>query len=69
MDHCVISSDVVVDEGAECYNTVLMNGCHVRSGAKVYDCLVAPNEAVRKGEIVNETRDGIALYAGGRTVK
>ena len=69
VDHCVISSDVTVDEGAECYNTVLMNGCHVRAGAKVYDCLVAPNEIVRKGEEVNATRDGIALYAGGRTVK
>ena len=69
VDHCVISSDVIVDEGAECYNTVLMNGCHIRPGAKVYDTLVAPNEIVRKGEVVNESRDGIALYAGGRTVK
>ena len=69
VDHCVISSDVIVDEGAECYNCVLMNGCHVRAGAKVYDALVGPNEIVHKGDEVNAARDGIVLYAGGRVSK
>ena len=69
VDHCVISSDVVVEEGAEAYNAVLMNGCHIQAGAKVYDCLISPNEIVKKGEIVNQTRDGVALYSNGRAVK
>lgn len=69
VNHCVISSDVIVEEGAECYNAVLMNGCHIRSGAKVYDCLIAPNEVVKKGETVNSARDGIVLYANGRSSK
>ncbi|MBE6127476.1 MAG: glucose-1-phosphate adenylyltransferase [Erysipelotrichaceae bacterium] len=69
IDHCVVSSEVIVEEGAECYNVVLMNGCHVRSGAKVYDCLVGPGETIRKDEVVNGSREGIALYALGRTAK
>ncbi|MCR5349140.1 MAG: glucose-1-phosphate adenylyltransferase [Bacilli bacterium] len=69
VDHCVISAEVVVEEGAECHNAVLMNGCHIHSGAKVYDCLVAPNEVVRRGETINAARDGIVLYAGGRETK
>ena len=69
LDHCVVSSDVTVEEGAECVNAVLMNGCHIRSGAKVYDCLVAPNEIVHKGEEVNLARNGVVLFASGRVSK
>ena len=67
--HCVISSDVVVEEGAECHNVVLMNGAHVRAGAKVYDALIAPGEIVKRGEVINGEREGIVLFAGGRATK
>ena len=63
VDHCVISSEVMVDEGAECYNSVLMHGVYVGKGAKVYDALVGPGSHIDAGEIVNEEKDGIALIA------
>ena len=69
ISHCVVSSDVVVEEGAQVVDTVLMNGAHVRSGARVYRALVGPNEVIKKGEVVNESREGIVLYAGGRIQK
>ncbi len=69
ISHCVVSSDVIVEEGAECQNCVLMNGAHVRAGAKVYDALIAPGETIKRGEIVNGERDGIVLFAGGRATK
>ncbi|MBP5216663.1 MAG: glucose-1-phosphate adenylyltransferase [Bacilli bacterium] len=62
-DHCVISSEVVVEEGAICKNAVLMHGVHIGRGARVYDALVGPGSHVDPGEVINKERDGIALVA------
>lgn len=66
VDHCVVSSGALVEEGAECHNAVLMAGCHIHSEAKVYDCIVSPGEIVHKGEVVNAEREGIALLYKGK---
>ena len=66
VDHCVISSDVIVDEGSLVKNSVLMNGVHVGLGCKVYDAVVGPYSTIEDEEIVNESQEGIALIANGR---
>ena len=66
IDHCVISSGVHIEEGAECVNAVIMNGVTVKRGAKLYDCLIAPNSTIEENTVINAERNGIALYANGR---
>ncbi len=66
VDHCVISSDVIVDEGSVVKNSVLMNGVHVGLGCKVYDAVVGPYSTIEDEEVVNEEHEGIALVANGR---
>ncbi len=66
VDHCVISSDVVVEEGALVKNTVLMNGAHLGRNCRVYDAVVGPYSSIDKGAVVNEEKNGIALVANGR---
>ena len=66
VDHCVISSDVIVDEGSLVKNSVLMNGVHVGLGCKVYDAVVGPYSTIEDEEVVNESQEGIALIANGR---
>ena len=63
IDHCVVSSEVVVEEGAVCVNTVLMHGVVVKKNAKVYDALVGPGSLIEEGQVVNDKHDGIALVA------
>ncbi|MCQ2742621.1 MAG: glucose-1-phosphate adenylyltransferase [Bacilli bacterium] len=60
---CVVSGEVVVEEGAYCENTVLMTGAHVCKNAKVYDAIVGPETTIEEGEVVNEEKDGIALIS------
>ncbi len=66
VDHCVISSDVIVDEGSVVKNSVLMNGVHVGLGCKVYDAVVGPYSTIEDEEVVNEEHEGITLVANGR---
>jgi len=66
VNHCVISSGVVVEEGAECHNAVIMERAIIKKGAKIYDCVIAPDTVVEGDVRVNEERDGIVLYAKGR---
>ena len=65
VDHCVISSEVVVEEGAVCKNTVLMHGVHIGKNAKVFNALVGPASRIENGQEVNGTEDDIALIANG----
>jgi len=66
LDHCVVSGEVTVEEGAVCVNTVLMHGVVVKKNARVYDALVGPGSHIKEGEVVNETRQGIALVANAK---
>ena len=66
VNHCVISSGVVVEEGAECHNAVIMERAIIKKGAKIYDCVIAPDTVVEGDVRVNEEKDGIVLYAKGR---
>lgn len=66
VEHCVISGDVLVEEGANVVNTVLMRGALVRKGATVYDAIIGPDSLVDENESVNAERDGIVLLVNGK---
>ena len=38
----------------------------IKKGAKIYDCVIAPDTIVEGDVRVNEEKDGIVLYAKGR---
>lgn len=64
--HCVISSDVIVEEGAVVVNSVLMNGAVIHKGAKIYDAVIGPYSQIEPNSKINASREGIVLLANGR---
>lgn len=69
VDHCVISSDVIVEEGASVVNSVLMLGARIEKGAKVVDAMIGPNTLIEAGEEVNAAKDGIALVCNKKALR
>ncbi len=67
--HCVVSSGVIVDEGAKCSNAVLMPDCHIYSGAIVKNAIVGPGEHVHKATPILGDKDDIILFTGGKCNK
>ena len=68
VDHSVISNEVLVEEGAEVYNSVLMPGCRIKKGAIVKNAMVAPEAVVEENEHVLPKKDEIILVSNGRDV-
>ena len=66
VDHSVISNEVVVEEGAEVYNTVLMPGCRIKKGAVVKNAMVAPFAEVEENQKVLPKKDEIVLVSNGK---
>ena len=65
VDHCVISSQVEVEEGAKVVNSVLMQGVSIKKGAVVENAIIGPNSEVEENEQLNVGNKDIALYARG----
>lgn len=65
VDHCVISSQVEVEEGASVVNSVLMQGVSIKKGARVENAIVGPNSKIEENEQLNVGSSDIALYARG----
>ncbi|HBM69891.1 MAG TPA: glucose-1-phosphate adenylyltransferase, partial [Firmicutes bacterium] len=65
VSHCVISSQVEVEEGASISNSVLMQGVIVKKGAVVENAILGPNTIVEEDEQLNVGNKEIALYARG----
>lgn len=65
VDHCVISSQVEVEEGASVVNSVLMQGVSIKKGARVENAIVGPNSEIEENEQLNVDSSDIALYARG----
>ena len=66
IDHCVVSSDVIVEEGAFAHNAVIMGGAILRKGARVEDAIIGPNTLIDAGEAVNLEHNGIALVCNSK---
>lgn len=61
---CVVSNEVLVEEGATVSNSVLMTGCKIGKNANVLNAVIAPNAVVKAGVKIEGSKDKIALYAG-----
>ncbi|MDD7316974.1 MAG: glucose-1-phosphate adenylyltransferase [Bacillales bacterium] len=64
--HSVLSNEVVINEGAEIINSVLMPGVKVGKDAKVYNAMVGPNSAIEDGQVVGDLNDKVILFANGK---
>ncbi len=63
VNHSVISSDVLIDEGAVVDNSVIMTGATIGKNAVVKNAVIAPNSIVEDGAKVVGKSDNIKLYA------
>lgn len=64
IDHCVVSSEARVREGASCKNCVIMNGAIVDKGVQVSNAIIGPYTLV--SEDVKGEPGNIALIANGK---
>ena len=67
----VLSSNVVIEEGAEVVDSVLMAGAVVKSGAKVVYSIVDENTVIEGGAVVGEDKEagnGIAVLGRNITI-
>ena len=63
-ESCVISSDAIIEEYAECINCVIMAGAHIKTHAKVKNAIIAPGVVVEAHESINtKDEDRIVLVA------
>jgi glucose-1-phosphate adenylyltransferase len=69
VDHCVVSGESLIEEGASCKNAVIMNGAIIKKGAVVEDCIIGPDTLIDEGEKVNAEHDGIALEVNGKAAQ
>lgn len=63
IDACVVSSNVMVEKGAKCDHTVLMQGATIKKGAIIHNAIVAPGAVVEENEKVNVDSKSIVLVA------
>lgn len=69
VDRCVISGEVLVEEGAKVSNTVIMNGAVISKGAVVRNAIIGPYTLVEPNEKLNVHGDDIELFANGKAAK
>jgi glucose-1-phosphate adenylyltransferase len=65
VDSCVISDEVLIEEGAVCTSCVIMNGATIKKGAKVNNAIIGPNAVIEEGEEVNLDSEEIVLISKG----
>lgn len=69
IDHCVVSGETEIREGAKCKNVVIMNGAIIGKGAVVEDAIIGPDTLIEDNEKVNLEHDGIALVVNGKAAE
>ena len=68
VDHSVVSNEVTVEAGAVVKNSVLMTGARVCKGAKISNCLLAPDAYVGENVIIEPKGDKIELISGKKVM-
>ena len=64
VDSCVISNEVLIDEGAVCNKCVIMQGARVGKNARVDNAIVGPNTVIADGAKVNVNGKEVVLLTG-----
>lgn len=70
VEHCVLFTNVTVEEGAEVKDSVVLSGSVIKKGAKVSHAVIGENEVIEEEtQIGEEQSDAICLVAGGKITK
>ena len=64
VDSCVISNEVLIDEGAVCNKCVIMQGARVGKNARVDNAIVGPNTTIADDAKVNVKGKEVVLLTG-----
>lgn len=65
VDSCVISNEVIIEEGAQCTRCVIMAGARIKKGAKIHNAIVAPDAIVGEKQEINLGKTDVILVSGG----
>lgn len=66
IDHCVVSGDTLIEEGAICKNAVIMNNVIIRKGSHIENCIVGPGAGTDIEEEINVGGESIVLIANSK---
>lgn len=70
VQHCVLFTNVTVEEGAEVRDSVILSGSVIQKGAKVVQAVVGENEVIRAGQEIGEDTSGaVYLVADGNVTE
>lgn len=70
VQHCVLFTNVTVEEGAEVRDSVILSGSVIQKGAKVVHAVVGENEVIREGQEIGEDTSGaVYLVADGNVTE
>ncbi len=69
VNHCVISGDVLIEEGAVCVNDVIMPGAVIQKGARVENAIIGPNTLIEKDAKVNVGGEEIDLIVNKKAAR
>lgn len=70
VQHCVLFTNVTVEEGAEVRDSVILSGSVIQKGAKVVHAVVGENEVIRAGQEIGEDTSGaVYLVADGNVTE
>ncbi|HNX15888.1 MAG TPA: glucose-1-phosphate adenylyltransferase [Bacilli bacterium] len=65
VDSCVVSNEVVIEEGAICTRCVIMAGARIKKGTKINNAIVAPDTVVGGKQEINLGKPDVVLVSGG----
>ena len=63
IDHCVVSSDVLVSSDSKLTNCVVMSGSQIGGKAVIHNAIIAPNTIIDEGREINVKGDEIVLIS------
>ncbi|MFA6667759.1 MAG: glucose-1-phosphate adenylyltransferase [Bacilli bacterium] len=66
---CVISNEVIINEGAVVKNSVLMPGVVVGKGAYINNAIISPGTEIKDKAVINKDSDTIALIDYERSLQ
>lgn len=70
VQHCVLFTNVTVEEDAEVRDSVILSGSVIQKGAKVVHAVVGENEVIRAGQEIGEDTSGaVYLVADGNVTE
>lgn len=70
VQHCVLFTNVTVEEGAEVRDSVILSGSVIQKGAKVVHAVVGEKEVIRAGQEIGEDTSGaVYLVADGNVTE